>query len=75
MKKFQAAAQLEPKINCLFLRVASLNFLFVLILLGAINLLRNHEGGEGEGHQKDYTLITDYRGGETSLYKKEEDQL
>ena len=37
------------------------------------------KGGRG-GHQKDYTLITDYRlhgggGRETSLYKKREDQL
>ena len=27
--------------------------------LGAINQLRNRKGGRG-GHQKDYTLITDY---------------
>ena len=29
--------------------------------LGAINQLRNRKGGRG-GHQKDYTLITDYAG-------------
>ena len=40
--------------------------------LGAINQLRNRKGGRG-GHQKDYTLITDYTG--EGIFKKREDQL